>query len=737
MYFISLHTTMLGGLKIRIVSIDPTNGRKTDQYSLNSEGDISSVADILSVGANSASPIIAWTDKSRSALKVNVIGSKNVASFDVGSGVEKIVLHAPYHIEARPHFLVHYETAKQHWAEVYHVDLKSSNVKKAYSLPKLAGQGAFSTSVSDANVYFTRVSEAEISVVASTSHGKLARRPTKGFAASPVHSVTEVSVKGDVVSAVRSAVYTSSGKWVLVRDGTLSWQRPEYLAGVTSAVWAYPQIEEALLQELEVESHRNVIAAYVHRVTRHLQDLEKLPGYLSSLPSKLTHSLGAGKTVETTAVVHDTFGYHKTVVCATETGRLVALDAGNSGQVIWNVQAVTLQPGQHWNSPQLVSKPDGTVLALNPSDNTWIGFNATSGAKFAATPNTAETETGFSYAFADGALVGSSAKQASAAPLWTFKPIGDEHILSVTSRPADDPVASIGKVLGDRRVLYKYLNPNLILVTSISETLKTATFHVLDAVTGSILASSSHTDVDTSLPISSTLSENWFAYSFATSSTTTTKGHQLVIGELYESALPNDRGVFGTQHNYSAVQQPQTPHVVMQTYNIPEPISHMAVTQTRQGITSRQLLAVLAESGSVVGIPRQVIDPRRPVGRDATTQEQMEGLMRYAPTIDFDPKWYLNHARELLGIERVTTSPAVLESTSLVFAYGLDVFGTRVAPSFAFDVLGKDFNKGQMLATVLALAVGTGIVAPLVSSRSFCSVMSWMFVEQVHYTDSI
>lgn len=94
----------------------------------------------------------------------------------------------------------------------------------------------------------------------------------------------------------------------------------------------------------------------------------------------------------------------------------------------------------------------------------------------------------------------------------------------------------------------------------------------------------------------------------------------------------------------------------------------------------------------------------------------MEGLMRYNPTLEFDPKWYLNHQRELMGIASVITTPALIESTSLVFAYGLDIFGTRLSPSFSFDILGKDFNKFQMLATVAALAVGTFVVAPLVST---------------------
>ena len=225
-----------------------------------------------------------------------------------------------------------------------------------------------------------------------------------------------------------------------------------------------------------------------------------------------------------------------------------------------------------------------------------------------------------------------------------------------------------------------------------------------------------HEDVDVTRPIASTISENWFSYSYTSVTTQSgAKGHNIVVGEMYESQLPNDRGPRGTLTNSSTIEFGYEPHIMTQTYHIAEPISHMAVTQTRQGITSRLLLAVLPESKAIVGIPRSIVDPRRPIGRDPTSTEAMEGLVRYDPVLRFDPKWYLTHQREVVGIDSITTSPALLESTSLIFAYGLDLFGTRASPSFSFDVLGKDFNKLQMLATVAALALGTLVVAPLVS----------------------
>jgi hypothetical protein len=141
----------------------------------------------------------------------------------------------------------------------------------------------------------------------------------------------------------------------------------------------------------------------------------------------------------------------------------------------------------------------------------------------------------------------------------------------------------------------------------------------------------------------------------------------------------------------------------------------MAVTQTRQGITTRQLLCVLPSSNAIVGIPRPVLDPRRPVDRDPTSAEAEEGLFRYAPYLDFDGKWYLTHSRDVAGIQTVLSCPTQLESTSLIFAFGGDIYGTRATPSQAFDILGKSFSKLQLVLTVVALAAGVTFLAPMVS----------------------
>lgn len=716
--------------------MSPITGKKLDSYTLSSEGEVYTKDNILFAGANTAAPILAWTDKAHKVLKVNIIGTKGVSSFNTptSESIESIVLHAPRKVNSLPHFLVEYQTATGHSAEVYHVDLKKNTVSQAYKLPLLKGKGTFATSTTDANVYFTRITSEEVSVVASVSHGILGKWPVKSSSAlagaHPIHGVAEVVVKSNTASAVRCAALFSNGQWALIRNNELAWTRPEFLSGTISAVWAQLPEEESLAHQLEEEHHQDVVSAYIHRVQRHLRDLEHFPAWLQSLPNKVLGSVvGQSDSTAIAEIQHDTFGFHKLVISATEKGRLTALDVGSQGKIVWSVDLHQFAPESTISSPSLKAFR-GFVEVKDPSLTGSLFINSTTGGQISSqnaqqqrSPSI-EQETFITYELSNGELKGFLGTEPTTLSAWNFVPPPGEKIVSYTARPAKDPVASIGKVLGDRRVLYKYLNPNLVLVTAVAEAGRRASVYLLDSASGQLLHSASHLGVDVSRPIPSTFSENWFTYSLTldAASDTPSRGYQLVVSELFESPFPDDRGPLGDAANSSTILpkgEAAQPHVISQSFQIPEEISHMTVTQTRQGITSRELLVTLPSSNSIVGIPRGVIDPRRPVGRDATALEQSEGLVRYAPMILFDPKWYLNHRYEVTGIKDVITSESGLESTSLVVAYGHDIFGTRVAPSFAFDVLGKGFNKVQMLLTVAALFVGVLFVAPLV--RNACN----------------
>lgn len=741
-YYVSLQSALLKGYRVKVTSLDPVSGRQGQQYVLNSENDLPAPESVLFVGANTAAPLIVWTDKSMKALKVNVIGSKQVRSVNIennsGEEIRSFTVHAPNKLNSLPHFLVHYETDSSSWADVLHVDLKSGAVSKAYQLPRVQERSVFATTNRDANVYFTRVTESELTVVSSASHGVLGRWALNApLTERPLHAVSEVVLRGDTV-AVRAATALHSGDWQLIRNGQAEWTRYEALIGAMAANWAEADDQEELAHQLEFEGHESVYGAYVHRVKRHLKDLEHLQDWLRGLPKRVLTSF---LTDEITNL--DSFGVSKPVVVATANGRVFALDSGNQGSVMWNVKAAETDS---WNVKAIASQPGSATVYTD--DGASVTLNITSGAIVNRSPSTTKVRTiviiddvssetlgikddgtpvkpmeepGFLVTLSDDGQVLGWVARNNKVPVWQFRPPHGEKVVDATSRPYHDPVASIGKVLGNRSVLYKYLNRNLALITAVGE--KSASFYLLDGVSGKILHASTQTGVDTTQPIASAMSENWFAYSFwgDVSDPSDAKGYQLVVSELYESPIPNDRGPLGSASNYSSIHDviPE-PHVVSQSFVISEPISHMAVTQTRQGITTRQLLCTLPASNAIVGIPRYVLDPRRPVGRDPSSNEIEEGLFKYNPFLEFDGRWYLTHTREVAGISTVLSSPTLLESTSLVFAFGGDIFATRATPSQAFDVLGKSFSKLQLLLTVVALAVGVAILRPMVCSLCIC-----------------
>lgn len=61
----------------------------------------------------------------------------------------------------------------------------------------------------------------------------------------------------------------------------------------------------------------------------------------------------------------------------------------------------------------------------------------------------------------------------------------------------------------------------------------------------------------------------------------------------------------------------------------------------------------------------------------------------------------------MLNLRGVASVPAVLESTSLLFCYGTELFYTRITPAASFDTLASDFSYGLLVVALLALAAGT------------------------------
>lgn len=724
-----------------MTELDVQNGRLVNQYMLNSEHEVTSPESIIFVGSNTASALIVWPDQELKALRVNLIGSKSIHSVDIENGTEEPIRDIKVHASSTiPHFLVHYNTLTKSWADVFHLDIKQATISRAYQLPSVESTAAFALDTVENKLYFACITDSTVDLYSSESKKTLESRKIAQSPGAPRHATLQV-VPRDSGFATRFAQVDESGDWVLIRNGEVGWHRPESLTDAVVAAWAEVNGVEALAHELELEGHQDVFSAYIHRLKRHAKGLqEHLLPWLQNLPTRVMSNFLSSEGAELRQ-----FGFDKLVIVATRKGRALAIDFGREGAILWNVKIADSDGA--WEPKAIYAQHE--VATIFAADGSSVKLNVETGEVFEPLPPTGEyssilllqdtpapvpvgikadgTPSGLIPSLdgnqiivtlsEDGILRGWNGVELTT-PAWVFVPPRDQKIIQAITRPSHDPVASIGKVLGDRSVLYKYLNPNLALITAVADS--TVTFYLLDGVSGQVLYTASQTGVETTQPISSVISENWFAYSFG-AEISDSKGYQLVISELYESPIANDRGLLGDAANYSSIRTSTgfpRPHVISQAYMIPEPISNMAVTETRQGITVRQLLCTLPASNAIVGIPRFFLDPRRPVNRDPTSQEAEEGLMRYVSFLDFDPKWYLTHAREVMGIQKIESSPTLLESSTLVFAYGFDVFGTRLAPSQPFDLLGKGFSKMQLLLTVVALAAGVALLAPMVSLLS-------------------
>jgi hypothetical protein len=67
-----------------------------------------------------------------------------------------------------------------------------------------------------------------------------------------------------------------------------------------------------------------------------------------------------------------------------------------------------------------------------------------------------------------------------------------------------------------------------------------------------------------------------------------------------------------------------------------------------------------------------------------TEVEREENLIPYMPEIPLNYEFSLNYYNYVYNIRGITTSPSGLESTSLVFTYGLGIFLINLLSNFFF-----------------------------------------------------
>ncbi|KAF8872794.1 hypothetical protein CPB84DRAFT_1854287 [Gymnopilus junonius] len=303
-------------------------------------------------------------------------------------------------------------------------------------------------------------------------------------------------------------------------------------------------------------------------------------------------------------------------------------------------------------------------------------------------------------------------------PTWSLAlPLGEEVQTLVPQ--IRGPIASIGKVLGNRTTLYKYLNPRLFTVLTAAPARAMCGIYVLDSMKGTVVY---HAEVKANLRgcnVKTNFVENWLVYHYfegevGSGTAGGAKGYRMVSVEFFEGQKVDEKTKSSEISSFS--NDTINYHFYESAFIFPYDISALTTTSTKFGITTKDLI-VATKNHRVQSFSRHFLNPRRP-NRKTTAEEQEEYLITYDPVLPNDPKRVLSHNYDVAKTVKIVTAPALLESTSLVLSFGLDMFLTRVAPSNTFDVLSENFNKAQLVFTVSGLLLAILITGPMVKRKS-------------------
>ncbi|QQP55421.1 CLUMA_CG016197_ isoform A [Caligus rogercresseyi] len=253
----------------------------------------------------------------------------------------------------------------------------------------------------------------------------------------------------------------------------------------------------------------------------------------------------------------------------------------------------------------------------------------------------------------------------------------------------------VSGVMADRSVLFKYVNPNLVAV--FAESVEGGSFSLL------LL------DMRVSGPFSLVHSENWIVYSYYNEKSRRTELGSL---ELFEGKTQVNGSLF------SSFQNTLAPFIERQSYILGGGGHVLALgdTTTEKAITSKYLL-LASSQGVVYNVPRSILDPRRP-NMNTPLDMREPGLLPYIPELHLSPETALNYNRTLLGPKKIITSHTGLESTSVVFLQGIDIYCTQVHPSKGFDLLKDDFDYYVISSVCMGLVIAAYVTKKLAMNKN-------------------
>ncbi|KAJ1299996.1 hypothetical protein OPQ81_011830 [Rhizoctonia solani] len=522
----------------------------------------------------------------------------------------------------------------------------------------------------------------------------------------------------------RMFLTTSTGAVQLWQLQDFQWTRDEALAEIRVA-GLVDLPERKIAEEIATSEH----CGFAERLIFHMIVAQNLPQYISQFTKRFaTGSYASLTSATSSSLERDPFGFRKILVVATNYGTLLGIDTAQ-GTIVWrkiigvsSTGPADVTPFKLFVTKSALEGPDPEVVLvaekklrgkktvtsvvfhfealtghwvtggpsgiqvasaevaeafLLPGTSNTVGVVSTDG-KVHIYPNTRPTINEAPQLYFTRAI-GSELRGYSIDPklsmpvvkTWkkafttpaTFPDTSASH-LEVIHRPVS-PIASYGKVLGVRTTLYKYLNPNAAAVLA-----PDCAVRVVDLVSGAIVFDSGALPAPCKPP----------------------KGTKVVSVELYEGHRNDDKT--NSIETLSFSEHSSRLHAVQQSFLFPYPVVALGATATKLGISTKGLL------------------PATPLHR---TRRKCCSNMN--PSFPPDTHRIITHKNQVLGTKNLVAAPTLLELTSCVLAYGLDLFHTRVTPSGTFNLLGSGFNKLQLLLTIVGLSVAIVIVRLLVARK--------------------
>ncbi|KAJ8919766.1 hypothetical protein NQ315_006295 [Exocentrus adspersus] len=545
---------------------------------------------------------------------------------------------------------------------------------------------------------------------------------------------------------------TTDDALLLVRlpEGKVLWTREEALSNIVATEFfelPVSELDASIENEFKTSSN-SILSLLVHRLSTQVKQVSSL--------------VFGGQLLANSGLVRDEFGLHKIIVVATKVGKLFAIDT-LTGSIAWSYRLPNVRPFDasgmflfvqrtaryaplpaqclllaqdavtgkgvlfefdpitgfssrgirklDYKIAQAMLLPyevDENIKAVAVLSTDYEVFIYPDSAKAAAYQHVNRL---FMYVVdsTKGSLKGynlhhSSKDALKVTQIWNMN-ASPAKLVAVKAKHPNERVHSQGRVLPDRSVYYKYVNPNLLAVATISEDpihKHVLSIYLIDGVTGFILYSTSHKRAKA--PVHLVHSENWLVYSYFSERFRRT---EVVSVELYEGILQSNSSVFSS-HAISTL-----PHVLTQSYILPAHPLNMAVTLTERGITNKFLLIALS-GGVVIEIPWLLLQPRF---EDIQCGPE-ESCIPYMPEIPLPAEAVINYNQTLGRVRGIDIAPARLESTCHVLVHGLDLFYTRVAPSKTFDLLKEDFDHLMIVLVLTGLVVASYITKHLASKKA-------------------